>query len=281
MSSLQFSRTMRAFAPDLRGVLFYGDPHSKWEPLLAGVKQHKPHSVIILGDLIDGKFDPHGITVARSALMQLLDQGIDVRMISGNHDVDSDDIYDFVFGEFGHLLFDGSVIELGPSRLRVAGLGGVFRGKVWDPKRSGGPAFWSPTDWLQANPKTSWFRGGLARKHRVSVFPSHVDELRQNSAHILVTHEAPGTHQFGFGVIDDLAKDLGVKLLVYGHHHRAVESVLPDTNIAVRGTGMAEVWKPLSGEIWRLICRHITQALHMKGFKHEPQIHEFYILPSV
>jgi predicted phosphodiesterase len=270
MSSSKFVRAMRSLAPLLRGILFYGDPHSNWEPLLAGVQEHNPHTVVILGDLIDGKNDLHAITAARSALTQLLAQGIDVRIISGNHDVDSDAIYDLVFGEFGHLIFDGSVVELGPNRVRVAGLGGVFRGRVWNPSISNAPAFFSPEDWLQAHPRTSWFRGGLARKQHGTVFPSYVEQLRQTSADVLVTHEAPSTHEFGFDVIDDLAKALGVKLLVYGHHHRVIETVLPETDIAVRGTGMAEVWKPWSWEIRRLICRQISQALHIQGCQHEP-----------
>ena len=53
MTTLNFEHIMRDITPALEGVLFYGDPHSNWEPLLKSVDQHPPHTVIILGDLID------------------------------------------------------------------------------------------------------------------------------------------------------------------------------------------------------------------------------------
>ena len=42
-------------------------------------------------------------------------------------------------------------------------------------------------------------------------------------ADILVTHEAPSAHVHGFMAIDDLAIQLGAKLVVHGHHHESID----------------------------------------------------------
>lgn len=52
-----------------------------------------------------------------------------------------------------------------------------------------------------------------------------------NTADILVTHEAPSCHPYGFTAIDKLARALGVTRLFHGHHHdgrnyQAFEGVL-------------------------------------------------------
>ena len=39
------------------------------------------------------------------------------------------------------------------------------------------------------------------------------------SASTLITHETPGYHRNGFGILDTLAQSLGVKVTVHGHHH--------------------------------------------------------------
>ena len=269
MTTPHFNEILRDLAPTLDGVLFYGDPHSKWVPLLDAVADNAPHSVIILGDLIENKNDTQAFADTRAALNSMLDAGIDVRIISGNHDVDSDAVYDLVFHEFGHLVFDGDIITVGPHNLRIAGLGGVFKGKVWYPQTSDHAVYYSPDDLLADTPNSSRFRGGIPRKQRVSIFPSVVDQLSQQSADILVTHEAPSTHASGFSVIDDLAVSMGAKLIVYGHHHTVAETCLSAQPIAVRGLGQADVWNPESGEIRGLILLLKFHALNMKGFQYE------------
>jgi calcineurin-like phosphoesterase family protein len=276
MMTPHFDEILRDLAPSLDGVLFYGDPHSKWWPLLDAVADNAPHSVIILGDLIENKNDDQAFDDTRAALNSMLDAGIDVRIISGNHDVDSDAVYDLIFHEFGHLIFDGEIITVGPRNLRIAGLGGVFKGKVWYPQTVDDAAYYSPDELLADTPKSSRFRGGIPRKQRVAIFPSVVDHLSQQSADILVTHEAPSTHASGFSVIDDLAISMGSKLTVYGHHHTVAETCLSAQPIAVRGMGQAEVWNPESEEIRGLILFPEFHALNMKGFLYElDQRHPF------
>jgi hypothetical protein len=129
----------------------------------------------------------------------------------------------------------------------------VFKGKVWYPQPFDERAYYSPDELLADTPKSSRFRGGIPRNQRVAIFPSVVDHLSQQSADILVTHEAPSTHASGFSVIDDLAISMGSKLTVYGHHHTVAETCLSAQPIAVRGMGQAEVWNPESEEIRGLI----------------------------
>ncbi|WP_415519878.1 MAG: metallophosphoesterase [Desulfovibrio aminophilus] len=63
------------------------------------------------------------------------------------------------------------------------------------------------------------FRRGSVLRHWTSIFPEDVRALARLHADVLVTHEAPTTHPHGFEVLDNLARDMGVRLVVHGHHH--------------------------------------------------------------
>ena len=74
-------------------------------------------------------------------------------------------------------------------------------------------------------PEDRW-RDGISRRHRSSIFPDDYQRLFGcQSADILVTHKAPAAHPHGWQVIDELAKTLGVRLLVHGHHHEDIDYV--------------------------------------------------------
>jgi hypothetical protein len=62
------------------------------------------------------------------------------------------------------------------------------------------------------------------RKHWSSIYPSVVDHLANQRADILVTHEAPGYHPYGFEILDTLAQLMGVKAVIHGHQHDALDS---------------------------------------------------------
>ena len=244
MSHLKFADLMSDLKSKLQGILFYGDPHSKWEPLLSSVNDIRPQNVFILGDLTEKAHGPKALEDTRNVLLELLSKEIDVHIITGNHDSDTDGIFDLVFEEFRPLICDGSVLELEPHGLKVACLGGVFRGKIWNPNIQAVPPFYSPTEWLRKTDKTAHFKGGVARKHRTSIFPQTFKSFRQMNADVLITHEAPSTHPFGFCILDDLAMDLGAKLIVHGHHHKVSKNIACGGQVAVRGLGLAEVWRP-------------------------------------
>ena len=234
------------------GIMFYGDPHGVWWPLFDVVEHKKPDAIVILGDLVEPKRYPESVQVARDALNKLLDAGIDVRLISGNHDTDTVAAHDLVFEEFGAHLIDGKVVELGRKKLRVAALGGVFRGRIWYPRgvENGGETakFHSASGLLAATPKSERFRNRIPLKQHSTIFPETVRDLAQQKADILVCHEASSSHDFGFPVIDQLAADLGAKLIVHGHHHQAYSAHLKN-GIRVRGVGMAEAWDLSESEI--------------------------------
>lgn len=44
-------------------------------------------------------------------------------------------------------------------------------------------------------------------------------QLLNVSADVLVTHEAPSAHYFGYGEIDELGRKIGVSKSFHGHQH--------------------------------------------------------------
>jgi hypothetical protein len=118
--------------------------------------------------------------------------------------------------------------------MRIAGLGGVFRSKVW----AGAEAtFGSPEEYVTRCGKGNLWRGGLPMRHRSTIFPSDVERLCNENADILITHEAPGEHKHGNVVLSDLARKLGVKAAFHGHHHESIR--YPDG--VWRGVGLGEI----------------------------------------
>lgn len=189
-------------------IFFAGDTHGNFRHVIKAVQEHRPSAVLFLGDLqpqrpLDQELQP------------ILDL-TEIWWIYGNHDTDSDADYDHLFGSaLADRNLHGRVIEI--AGMRIAGLGGVFRGQVWAP-----PGDWQherPEDFATRCGKGNLWRGGLPRKHRSSIFPRHYFDLVGQKADILVTHEAPSSHPHGFDVIDELARGLGVAKHYHGHHH--------------------------------------------------------------
>jgi len=210
-------------------ILFFGDPHGDFTPVLRAVERHSPQAIVLLGD-----------QQARRPLhveLECVRDKTDLWFIHGNHDTDSDEDYDHLWGsELSDRNMHGRVVEV--AGLRIAGLGGVFREKVWNPALPADQApFQSPDDLrartLHRRQAREIWRGGFVRKHHSSIFPSDYERLLSLRADILITHEAPGAHPHGFAAIDDLAASLGARLLVHGHHHE-------DIDYAARGRGSAQ-----------------------------------------
>lgn len=203
-------------------ILFFGDPHGAFAPVVDAVRRCKPEAIVLLGDLQSRR--PLHVELA-----SILDR-TEVWFIHGNHDTDTDEDFDHLFrSELAERNLHGRVETI--AGYRVAGLGGVFRQKIWDPAQPSALApFRSRDDLLshvrrgRATPHDGW-RGSYARKHHSSIFPDEIDLLSLQSADILVTHEAPSAHPRGFQVLDDLAIALGVTLLVHGHHHKTIDYV--------------------------------------------------------
>jgi len=189
-------------------IFFCGDTHGSFNHVIQAVQEHRPTAIVFLGDL-----------QSRQPLDQELESILDLTdiwWICGNHDTDSDACYDHLFGSaLADRNLHGRVAEI--AGVRIAGLGGIFRGQVWMPP--GEIQHETPEAYTARCGKGNRWRGGLPRKHHSSIFPADYARLVGERADILVTHEAPSSHPHGFDAIDELARSLGVDKAFHGHHH--------------------------------------------------------------
>jgi predicted phosphodiesterase len=197
-------------------LMFFGDPHGDLEPVIAAVEHFQPEAIVLLGD-IQARQPLH---LELQPIMALTE----VWFIHGNHDTDSDADYDNLWGsELADRNLHGRIVEI--AGYKVAGLGGIFRSKIWDPRRPFKEAAFASADALRRSMRREeWWRDGIARRHRSTIFPEEYQRLRRSpSADILVTHEAPAAHPHGWQAIDELAEALGVQLVIHGHHHQNID----------------------------------------------------------
>lgn len=215
-------------------IAFYGDPHGDFEPLLEAVSTRSDISaVVILGDCDLPR-------PLKEELQPVFSRGVSVFWIPGNHDTDNNLWYARLFNSApdGNLHGRTTIVD----SIRIGGLGGVFRGKIWDPELPSAEARWkSPADLVTHTPLQSRWEGGLPLRHRSTIFPVDYDALKTQALDILVTHEAPTTHEHGFAALDQLAESTGARLLVHGHHHHSYEAQLA-CGTRVRGLAIAEPW---------------------------------------
>lgn len=187
-------------------ILFAGDPHGSYTHLLPFVKSEPNIALVILGDL----------QLTTTAELDNLAQYCDIWFIHGNHDSKTVQAFDALWGsEWKHRSLHGRVVEI--QGVKIAGLGGVFRGHIWMPPHR--PMFFDPIHFCQYTPQEKLWRGGVPLRHRSSIFPSDVEALQGKQADILITHEAPRPHPQGFSAINQLAQQMGVKKIFHGHHH--------------------------------------------------------------
>lgn len=195
-------------------ILLFGDNHGHFRHIIEAVEAEKPDAIVLLGDIEPQR--PLEVELA-----PILGKTI-VRFVHGNHDTDTDFNVRNVFeSKLAHCNLDGRVENI--CGVRIAGLGGIFRGKVWYPPEAS--KFASYADWLNASRRSikpgafDQVQSTAARTHRSTIFPDMYDRLSLLQADVLVTHEAPSCHKYGFPAIDDLARALGVKAAFHGHHH--------------------------------------------------------------
>jgi len=214
-SNLHAQSERKQSAPKL---MFFGDPHGDLESVVAAVKRCRPEAIVLLGD-IQSRQPLH---IELSPILDLTE----VWFIHGNHDTDSDTDHDNLWeSELAGRNLHGRVVEI--AGYKVAGLGGIFRSKIWDPRQPVENAAFQSSDAMRRTMKREerW-RDGISRKHRSSIFPEDYQQLlRSGPADILVTHEAPSAHPHGWQAIDELAETLGVQLVVHGHHHQNIDYV--------------------------------------------------------
>jgi len=188
-------------------ILFAGDPHGNFKPLIAAVHKYKPEAVVLLGDYDLDK-----------PLEHCLDEIIGLTQIwwiAGNHDFESPGKYHNLFNS---ALADNGlhlkVVEIGG--LRVAGLSGIFLGRVWYPPQ---PPKWKDKQHYLHIQSRNIKNTGLSLKYQSAIWHDEFEALKALKADILVSHEAPGSHRHGFSAISELAAAMGVKKIFHGHLH--------------------------------------------------------------
>lgn len=204
-----------ATAPAMGPVLFVGDPHGRLDHVVRAAFDENASAVVLLGDVQAQRSLEHELGAIADRLW----------FIHGNHDTDSE--RDFVHlwdSPLADRNVHGRVVVL-PDGTRLAGLGGIFRSKVWDARVAGSsPAFHGRAEHARATPRRDRWRGSVSLRHWSTVYPEDFERLATLQADVLVTHEAPGYHPHGFAAIDELARAMGVKIAVHGHHHDALDS---------------------------------------------------------
>jgi len=214
-----------------KSILFVGDPHGEHQHICQAIKQCKPVSTVLVGDMCYEQPIDH--------IFNACMQQHQLHWIHGNHDTDTQAWYDSIFmSAWAEQNMHGKVVQV--AGLNIAGLGGVFRKKIW-----GGQAmakYPSRESW-QAMHKHKRFAPVYAaskRKHESSIWLEDYERLAEESADILVLHEAPTSDRYGHQALDDLATRLGVRLIIHGHHHRFYCDTL-NNGIAVVGLGLAQL----------------------------------------
>lgn len=190
-------------------ILFFGDTHGGFEHCLSIVECYKPKAIIFLGDL------------QASAPLHLVLKDVvpltQIWWIHGNHDTDSYDYYTHLFDSpLANYNLHGRVANI--AGYNVAGLGGVFRGRIWDPQKEGWN-YYAQQDYTEHLSPHLRFRNGVSLKQRSSIFPETYMALRKQRCDIFVAHEAPSCNRFGFFAMDRLTQAMGAKKYFHGHHH--------------------------------------------------------------
>jgi predicted phosphodiesterase len=236
-------------------ALFCGDPHGQFRQVLEAAVRTDASAVILLGDM-----EPE--RPLQDEMRPLTERGVPWVFIGGNHDTDSDDLALRVWNaETEPHNVHGRVVTM-PGGLRVAGLAGVFRESVWYPSasaaREGAPTWRSRSEHARSTPRQDRWLGRLPpRRHLSSIYPDEFDRLADMRADVLISHEAPGYHPNGVALLDDLARAMGVKVTVHGHHHDALDSSSSwkSQGFRSRGVGLRGVSALHSDGRWEVVVK--------------------------
>ncbi|MFA5985168.1 MAG: metallophosphoesterase [Methylococcaceae bacterium] len=198
-------------------ILFAGDPHGNFRPLIEAVISTKPEAVILLGDC--------DLLQPLENYLQEIIGLTDIWWIAGNHDFESAEKYEFLF----HSTFSEKTLHLRVREvagLKIAGLSGIFLGRVWYPPQP--PRWYSKQQYLLSQRLVGRQQAELSLKYQSAIWPAEFEALKNIKADILVTHEAPGSHNHGFKAISDLAAAMQVKMIFHGHLHENYAFTLPN-----------------------------------------------------
>lgn len=207
-----------------RRILFAGDPHGDFAPLIQAVKTHRPKAVVMLGD--------YDLERPLEHYLEPISELTEIWWIAGNHEFECQNRHRFLFdSDFSKNGLHLRVKEI--AGLRIAGLGGIFLGRVWYPPQQ--PKWRSKKHYLSRMP-AHIRRAGLSLKYQSAIWHDELERLKRLEADILVTHEAPRSHRHGFIAIDELAESLGVGKVFHGHLHEHYSAPIK-RGIMVHGVG--------------------------------------------
>ena len=235
-------------------IVFIGDIHRDWRPIALGLDRLDtlPKAAVLMGDI--------ECTAPLDELARpLLDRGIAVHWISGNHDNDGGrDMWDNLSDPARNPItaggaLHGRVVDI--AGVRVAGLSGIFRPRVWDARRA--PSLRRradlPADLAKLGPSLR-AEHVAALTHSLStiaIWHEDVEALAAMRADVLVVHDAPCSHRDGHAVLTDLARRMGAAVVLHGHHH--VSYVADSEAGDLRAIGVGASWGlGLDGRVlWR------------------------------
>ena len=204
-------------------ILFAGDPHGNFKPLIAAVHKYRPEAVILLGD--------YDLAEPLESCLQEIADLTDIWWIAGNHDFESPDKYNNLFNSaYSDKDLHLKVTEI--AGLKVAGLGGIFLGRVWYPPQQ--PKWLGKQHYLHNQSAKIKHADDMSLKYKSAIWHDEFEALKTLKADILVSHEAPGSHRHGFNAIGELAAAMGVKHIFHGHLHENYASFIKK-NIKVVG----------------------------------------------
>jgi predicted phosphodiesterase len=253
-------------------LVFIGDIHQNWHHVEAGLASlpAPPRTAILLGDIectepLDRLAAP------------LLDRGVAVYWIHGNHD------YDTGPEMWANLTapdrnprtragaLHNRVVEI--DGLRIAGLGGTFLPHVWrgDRRPDVHRRAHLAADIARNRPDLSPERARVMAHFlaNLAIWPEDLDELATRRADVLVTHEAPSSHPEGAAALDSLARAMGARLIVHGHHHVTSHSLAPD-GLRVLGVGDGWAVDPSGAVVWRGARRTRPLPRLCEGWRQQP-----------
>ena len=225
-------------------ILFAGDPHRNFSPIIRTCLAQSPGTLILLGDQDCQRPLNHRIRPGhRGGLACPLDTG-QSRLRNGNRLRQSRHRSSRRRPRFSGRHSRWHPRRWASRRFQIIGLVSSFR--CW--KGTYRTATLSRPRRIPrgATEAARWWRDGLPLWHRDTIFPDDADRLAAQRFDVLVTHEAPSSHKHGFAVIDEIARSGGARLIVHGHHHDSYTGILQN-GITVRGLGLAEPWLLPSG----------------------------------
>ena len=234
MSGLDLGEAMKT-------IFFCGDTHSRFRHLIAAVKQHRPAAIVLLGDVEATQPLQHEL----AAILSLTE----IYWIVGNHDTDSESAYDHLYGStLRERNLHGRVVDV--AGVRIAGLGGIFREKVWLPPAE--PIYESAKEFMRTGDRHNRWRGGLPLRHRSTIFADDYHALARLQTDVLVVHGAPGEHPQGHEAYELLAVTMGAQKLFHGHTHDSLPyrmQAIQMFGVGLRGITALDGTKIVPGEL--------------------------------